>query len=243
MSVHHAAYLTAAVKLIASGFQEAGKGALRVAGRSNLVVSDLMRDWSKETLCYYDLIAGGEASTLSLFNRAAVIACALLTLRYQPEKASEFWSGIAADDGLRRDDPRKRLLVWLGLHREKPAMTARAFAVAWRAWIEGRDLELIRFKSTSPIKIEGVPHEEATRESRFSPEILDNWRESHIANKEQAASGAMRPAADCSAARTIRPLTDGRGSSTRGAAGAIVSAIGIRHVSSGAFQSPPSGPQ
>lgn len=187
VSERHAGRLSAAVKLIASGFQEVGKGqALRVAGRSNIVVSDLMRDWAAESKQYYELIAGGEAANLYLFDRAAVIACALLTLRYQQEKAATFWRGISQDDGLKREDPRKRLLMWLGLNKEKPTLTARAFAVAWRAWMDGREIEMIRFKTNLPIKIEGIPLDDVTRKSGIASAKLESWREVRAETRSHA---------------------------------------------------------
>jgi len=71
---------------------------------------------------------------------------------------SEFWSEIARDSGLLKEDPRKRFLVFLRDKKERPPGVARGFAPAWRAFVEGRSLELLRpEKSTSSIMIKGIP--------------------------------------------------------------------------------------
>jgi hypothetical protein len=178
VSERHAARLSAAVKLIASGFQDGGKGhGIRTGGRSNIAISDLMRDWAKESKQYYSLISGGEKSNAHLFDRSAVIAGGLLTLRYNVEKAITFWEGISQDDGLRREDPRKRFLIWLQENKEKISTTARAFSVAWRAYVEGREIKLLRpTEPTTPLRISGVPLEEVMKKVPIDPKRLETWR-------------------------------------------------------------------
>jgi hypothetical protein len=111
-----------------------------------------------EAITYFQLVQSGEAANMYLFLRAPVIACGMFTIRHCPDKASEFWSGIARDDGLRAHDPRKRFLNWLrNGKRIRPGNVARGFAVAWRAFLEGKELQLIRFDQSKPIEITAVP--------------------------------------------------------------------------------------
>lgn len=157
-----AARVSAAVKLIATGFLDttAGLGATkqgRIRARSNAVVSGLIRNWASEARTYFSLIQGGEQSTIHLFERASVMACGLLTLRYCPEEAQKFWEGAARDDGLTRHDARKRFLIWLRDSREKPDDVARAFAIVWRAFLDGGEIKLIRFDPKKPLAIRFVP--------------------------------------------------------------------------------------
>ena len=164
LSERHAGRLSGAVKLIATGFADvtAKNAAVRAAGRvqarSNAAVSGLMRLWSKEARTYFSLIHGGEPTNMYLFDRAPVVACGLLTIRHMPDKAADFWREIARDSGLSREDARKRFLVFLRDKKERPPGVVRGFAPAWRAFVEGRSLDLLRpEKSTSPIMIKGVP--------------------------------------------------------------------------------------
>jgi hypothetical protein len=156
--------LSGAVRLIASEFIDmtAGVGKdkhVRMRGaRSNALVSELLRAWSSEAKTYFDLVHGGEPANMYLFLRAPVIACGLLTIRHLPEKAKEFWSGMARDDGLRARDSRKRFLNWLRSgKRIRPGNVARGFAVAWRAFLEDKELQLIRFDQSKPVDIQSVP--------------------------------------------------------------------------------------
>jgi hypothetical protein len=177
LSERHAGRLSGAVKLIASGFTEGGKGyEKRTAGRSNIVISDLMRDWAKESKQYYGLIAGGEAANMYLFDRAAVIACGLVTLRYCYDQACEFWEAIAKDDGLSAKDARKRFLIWLQKNKERPQTTARAFALAWKAHLDGREMKLLRFDPSAPLNIVGVPLERVSRPTNMDAERLNELR-------------------------------------------------------------------
>jgi hypothetical protein len=78
----------------------------QIGARSNARVSELLRDWASEARTYFELVHGGETANMYLFLRAPVIACALLTLRYSPDRARDFWYEIARDDGLTAHDPR-----------------------------------------------------------------------------------------------------------------------------------------
>jgi hypothetical protein len=130
----------------------------RVRGaRSNAIVSELLRAWAAEARKYFEVVQGGEAANMYLFLRAPVIACGLLTLRHVPDKADEFWRGMAKDDGLRAHDPRKRFLHWLRTEKQRPAGVVRGFAVAWRAFLEDKELQLIRFVQSKAVDIRFVP--------------------------------------------------------------------------------------
>ena len=85
----------------------------------------------------------------------------LLILKTPANSPFDGFSGtrLSRDDGLRAHDPRKRFLHWLrNGKRIRPGNAARGFAVAWRAFLEGRELQLIRIVDQSkPVEIEGVP--------------------------------------------------------------------------------------
>ena len=167
LTERYAGRLSGAVRQIATGFIDTTGGigvskTGRVRARSNAFVSDFMRKWSVEAQLYFSLLQGAEKSNLFVFERAPVIACALLSLKYVPDKAKEFWDGAVRDDGLSKHDPRKRFLIWLREKREKPANVARGFSVVWKAFLEGGEVKLIRFDPTKPIDIRFVPLEDET---------------------------------------------------------------------------------
>ena len=73
---------------------------------------DAMREYAGEVDQLYAAVAVATKRTKRLVRRAAFLAIGLETMRFQPSKASEFWHGVAADNGLMNGDPRKALLDW-----------------------------------------------------------------------------------------------------------------------------------
>lgn len=67
--------------------------------------------------------------------RAAVLSVALVTTRWQPSVAIEFWGGLAEDNGLVTPDPRKALLTYLRANpsrgNESREEHSVACALAW----------------------------------------------------------------------------------------------------------------
>jgi len=94
--------------------------------------------------------------------RAAPVFCvALATARYQPTAAAEFWGGMAHDDGLGKDDPRKALMRFVTNSRSKKQAsrteTVRAAILAWNAHFRGDTLETCKPNAAKHVKILGTP--------------------------------------------------------------------------------------
>lgn len=92
--------------------------------------------------------------------RATTFAVALLTMRYQPARATEFWRGVAENDGLKRADVRHLFVrdllgrdVSTGVN-DQGILTA---SIAWNAWFEGRPLKIIKVAEGMGIRIAGTP--------------------------------------------------------------------------------------
>lgn len=120
-----------------------------------------IRPWMPNMRAFHACLEGAGGFSYNLLNRKVVFSVALVTLKYQAEKAREFWSGIALDDGLKRSDPRKTLLNWLSEHPMASNMSEphlRACAVAWNAWYEGRSLTVIKANGDGPVIILGTPY-------------------------------------------------------------------------------------
>lgn len=101
-----------------------------------------------------------------IFN-APIMAVALVTARFQPDKALEFWRNVAANDGLRRGKPdwiMRDFLARLSTQsvRDYPGMERRT-AACWNAYMEGREMSFARVEQNtdgtwSPIKLTGTPY-------------------------------------------------------------------------------------
>lgn len=86
-------------------------------------------------------------------------AVALATLRDQEEKATEFWTGLAQDDGLRQGDARKTLLndmTTRTLNTGGKKQSVIAPALAWNAFFEGRTLKIIKVTAASTPTLSGT---------------------------------------------------------------------------------------
>lgn len=156
--------MAGALRVIATRFTDTTGGASRsesrkkrAVTRSNAVNTTLLRAWNREIHRYYGLVEGGEPSIIELFDRAAVLGCALLTIRYAPDQAERFWRDAVVDDGLSKADPRKRFVAWLREgNTRKSGDIGRAFAVAWRHFLRSSEVTFLRVNARSPLEIEGI---------------------------------------------------------------------------------------
>lgn len=150
--------LNRAVVVIMDGFGE--KGGVRHA-RSYDLGMDLMKEWVKETNLLHECAAGSDKHTLATLHRAAVMAAALVTLRFKPKEAATFWKRVAANDGLSAGQPDHKLVWWLAhtpVRAQGNPVQARAVAACWNAWIEGRSLDKLYADKTRPIRFVGTPY-------------------------------------------------------------------------------------
>lgn len=85
-----------------------------------------------------------------------VFAVALVTAKADPDRAYWFWHGIAENDGLKKADPRATLLKWMTFNESRSGLLSApmiASALAWNAYIEGRNLGHIRVSGTAGVRI------------------------------------------------------------------------------------------
>lgn len=108
---------------------------------------------------YEALASNAYGPLLRKLKNPQVVAVALVTLRYQPEKAAAFWEGIAKNDGLRLGDARKALVDTLmgDSHNGSAMRLAGLTSVAWNKWFAGDGVRILRFFSESHIRIAGTP--------------------------------------------------------------------------------------
>lgn len=106
-------------------------------------------------------LSGAPAKGQRIVKRAAFLAVALYTAKYQPSVAIEFWGGLAKDDGLRKGDPRKALANFATDNPSSGAgnrpRDAKAAMLAWNANFTGRQLDFCRPSSYANPAILGTP--------------------------------------------------------------------------------------
>jgi len=120
----------------------------------------LVLDWVKEAKEYEAIISESSKLLLEKLKQTGPVATGLYTLRHQPAKAREFWSGLANNDGLRRADPRATLITdYIARIGNKGSIRQRVqqTSLAWNAFCEGRDLKIIKCVEGAAITLWGTP--------------------------------------------------------------------------------------
>lgn len=100
-----------------------------------------MEKWRQPAQEYFDAIRG--AAEKGLFERQQVVAIGIVTFADAPHMAQTFWREAAKDDGLRANDPRKKMLEVLRrtpVRKSEAGYLGNVVAACWNAYVEGRDL-------------------------------------------------------------------------------------------------------
>lgn len=152
--------LFCAASLLLNNMEPMGPSEEGQAFRERDARVNAMREWKGEASLYLSLCDKAEKSAQRVLLTQGVMASALYLLRHCPEEAFTFWDGLTRNDGLRRNDPRARLLadfysrnVATGSIRQR----VQRVAVAWNAFYEGRDLSIIKCLDGAAIVFKGTP--------------------------------------------------------------------------------------
>jgi len=134
--------------------------ALKNRVRSRDIRMDIMRDYREAADMYVAAVTKGRINVQRLLQRAAVFSVGLETFKHQPSLGGEFWETMALDDGLKRNDPRKRLLNYLGdqvKYRAQPNLS-RIVAFAWNAFFDKQEeIGKLQGETSQPFVLKGTP--------------------------------------------------------------------------------------
>lgn len=157
-------HLMACLTPLAAGFENTSdrNHDVKMYTESPLIRMAFLDAWIEEGRRYFEDTRGARQKITTNLRRTGIMAVALVTYRSTGNDAEEFWHQVAMDDGLRSDDPRKRLNIFLGSTQsgEYPAhMLARYAASAWNAAWQERTLQnLTPQADRHPLRLEGTPH-------------------------------------------------------------------------------------
>jgi hypothetical protein len=138
--------------------------------RSNMLTSAMttgqdirinqFKDWEPQAVRWNEIYSVADRSHSRSLLTAGATAVGLYTLKHQPAKAYEFWRGIAANDGLKKLDPRHTLIQDFHtrvLNAGSARQSVQAPVLAWNAFYEGRTLKIIKCIEGAEIRIAGTP--------------------------------------------------------------------------------------
>jgi hypothetical protein len=151
-----------AVPIIASGFSKAVKDRDTLTTRVTDRRLALAREYVPAAKLYEQCLGRLPVKIGSKFRSAGVTAVALATLRYQPKRAVEFWTGTALNDGLSKGDPRLALyndMLSRAMNVGSTVQSIYAPAYAWNAWFEDKQIKIIKVYAARSVAIAGTPWE------------------------------------------------------------------------------------
>lgn len=152
-------YVMPALGLIMQNFRYDSKNVEANSSRNDRF--RLMEAYRAEATAMYEALSGADAVNRKLCLRRAVLGIALETFKYQASTALEFWHGLAYDDMLARNDPRKVLLKYLLANRITGPIEnfrqSRACALAWNAYYKANSLTVLKPGAGSKLVLLGTP--------------------------------------------------------------------------------------
>ena len=147
-----------ALLLVNNGFQMPRSGTIALTSLDERLCQ--FGDWEPQISAWNDVYGRCSTAYRTKLRLVGVTAVGLYTFRHQPQKAREFWYGVALNDGLRKKDPRATLINDFGTRRMNSGSARQAMqapAVAWNAFYEGRELAIIKCIDSVDIRIAGTP--------------------------------------------------------------------------------------
>jgi len=157
-------HIMACLAPLAAGFENTSdrNHDVKMYTESPVIRMAFLDAWIDEARRFFEDTRGARQKITTNLRRTGIMAVALVTYRSTGNDAEEFWHQVAMDDGLRSDDPRKRLNIFLGSTQsgEYPAHSlARYAASAWNAAWEERTLQTLQPQTDrNPLRLEGTPH-------------------------------------------------------------------------------------
>lgn len=148
-----------ALGVILTGFEHKPHDRFTIQSRNMRL--EMIPDYTAAAHALNEAMKGGTSAGWRCITRAAIMAVALYTMRYQPSMGAEFWGGVSADDGLKQTDPRKSLLRYAANNAaggsNSRELHSKAAALAWNAFFEGRALEYCKPSQMGAMRIAGTP--------------------------------------------------------------------------------------
>lgn len=122
---------------------------------------DRAKEYAQEGQWYFDLLKRAPKPMRSIAGQKAIIASAMITMKGNPSKARDFWTGTLLLEGLQNTDTRYRLhmkLIDIFTHTKKGSLSVSSWMVAsiiascWNAYISKRQITVIKGLGTIVFK-------------------------------------------------------------------------------------------
>lgn len=157
--------LASALRHVKSDFTKARSGEGHIKDSPGDIV-DYVYAWAGEVKILFGIVAYCDSNITKMLEKRGALSVAILTLYYQPEKAADFWRGVAMPDGIMWADPRMTARRMLenskdasGAGRITAAKLSRQLARCWNAFFKGVDLQQPKVADEgAPMILSGTPY-------------------------------------------------------------------------------------
>jgi hypothetical protein len=122
-----------------------------------------IKPWWGQVKKYDEIIEDSERAVKSRLLKGSSVAAAIVTLAFQPDKAEEFWKGVANNSELKKGDPRRTLVMSL-LSYNLTGNGSKFLGIicsAWNHWFSGTEVTILR-EAKDPFLL-GTPFGKAGR--------------------------------------------------------------------------------
>ena len=158
--------LATAIRHIKSGFDKDRAGGQAVLNISPADVVEYIYEWAGDAKILFNVVSRCDGNISRLLEKRGALSVAIVTIRYQPEKALEFWRGIAMPDGLAWTDPRMTARRKLeeskskaSVHGITPWRLSRQLARCWNAFYRDEPLSQVKVSDDqAPMVLLGTPY-------------------------------------------------------------------------------------
>lgn len=157
--------LSSAVRHIKTGFTKTRNGEGEIK-HSPADIVEYIYAWAADVKVLFATTAYCDRHITKLLEKRGALSIAIITIRYQPEKALDFWRGIAAPDGILWADPRMTARRNLEDSKGKAGASAvtasrlsRQLARCWNAYFKGEELKQTKVTDEgAPMVLLGTPY-------------------------------------------------------------------------------------
>lgn len=189
--------LSSAMRHIYVGFDWDKRDGGKIAPTPVTEIEDQMRHWV-ETMRAFDALPAPQSRVHKTVYQRSIYAVALVTMRFAPERAAEFWTGVFNPTGLVWEDPRavcnrmlEKLISTPGGKTADIFVKSRMVAACWNAY--WNDATLRKAPSIpqdmwhAPIKLLGTPYD-GKQQAPWWPDTASNVNDAASADVPAATN-------------------------------------------------------
>ena len=157
--------LASAVRHIKTGFTKASSGSGQIKDSPADIV-EYVYAWAAEVKVLFAITSYCDGNITKLLEKRGALSVAVLTLYYQPEKATEFWRSVAMPDGLAWADPcmtarrtSEQSKGKAGATGVTAARLSRQLSRCWNAYYKSETLKQVKvLDELAPMVLLGTPY-------------------------------------------------------------------------------------